>query len=107
MEDLRAQFIIIDKKQDKQGKYLLTWKQEEKLKALKEFYEKDIKALELFLGEGMVGKLLNGRKPYYEMYDDISEMLEPIMPMLKANTDSIVDKIKGKYGNKKENDVLE
>lgn len=107
VEDLKAQFIIIDKKEDKKGKYLLTWKQEEKLKALKEFYEKDIKALELFLGEGMVGKLLNGRKPYYEMYDDISEMLEPIMPMLKANTDSIVGKIKGKYGNKKENDVLE
>ena len=104
---MKAQFIIIDKKQDKQGKYLLTWKQEEKLKALKEFYEKDIKALELFLGEGMVKKLLNGRNPYYEMYDDISEMLQPIMLKLKASTDNIIGKIKGKYGNKKENDVLE
>ena len=37
VEDLKAQFIIIDKKEDKKGKYLLTWKQEEKLKALKEF----------------------------------------------------------------------
>ena len=55
----------------------------------------------------MVGKLLNGRKPYYEMYDDISEMLEPILPMLKTSTENIVDKIKGKYGNQKENDVLE
>lgn len=107
VEDLKAQFIIIDKKQDKQGKYLLTWKQEEKLKALKEFYNKDIKALELFLGDGMVEKLLNGRKPYYELFDDISEMLEPVMPMLKANTDSIINKVKNKYGSKKENDVLE
>ena len=107
VEDLKAQFIIIDKKEDKKGKYLLTWKQEEKLKALKEFYEKDIKAMELFLGEGMVGKLLNGRKPYYEMYDDISEMLEPIMPMLKTRTDSIVDRIKDKYKSNKESNVLE
>ena len=38
IQDLKAQFIIIDKKEDKKGKYLLTWKQEEKLKALKEFY---------------------------------------------------------------------
>ena len=107
VEDLKAQFIIVDKKEDKKGKYLLTWKQEEKLKALKEFYEKDIKAMELFLGEGMVGKLLNGRKPYYEMYDDISEMLEPIMPMLKTRTDSIVDRIKDKYKSNKESNVLE
>lgn len=107
VEDLKAQFIIIDKKEDKKGKYLLTWKQEEKLKALKEFYEKDIKAMELFLGEGVVDKLLNGRKPYYEMYDDISEMLEPIMPMLKTRTDSIVDRIKDKYKSNKESNVLE
>ena len=107
VQDLKAQFIIIDKKQDKKGKYLLTWKQEEKLKALKEFYNKDIKAIELFLGEGMVSKLLNGRKPYYELFEDIEEMLEPVMPKLKANTEGIIDKIKGKYGNKKENDVLE
>lgn len=107
VQDLKAQFIIIDKKQDKKGKYLLTWKQEEKLKALKEFYNKDIKAIELFLGEGMVSKLLNGRKPYYELFEDIEEMLEPVMPKLKANTESIIDKIKGKYGNKKEKDVLE
>lgn len=107
IEDLKAQFIIIDKKEDKKGKYLLTWKEEEKIKALKEFYEKDIKALELFLGEGMVSKLLNGRNPYYTMYDDINEMLEPIMPKLKSSTESIADKIKRKYGNQKENDVLE
>ena len=107
IEDLKAQFIIIDKKEDKKGKYLLTWKEEEKIKALKDFYLKDIKALELFLGEGMVSKLLNGRNPYYSMYDDISEMLEPIMPKLKINAENIVAKVKEKYGNKKDSDVLE
>ena len=71
------------------------------------FYLKDIKALELFLGEGMVSKLLNGRNPYYSMYDDISEMLEPIMPKLKINAENIVAKVKEKYGNKKDSDVLE
>ena len=64
-------------------------------------------ALDLFLGEGGTKKLLNGRKPYYSMYDDISEMLEPILPKLKLSADSIVEKIKEKYSNTKENDVLE
>ena len=64
-------------------------------------------ALDLFLGEGGTKKLLNGRKPYYSMYDDISEILEPILPKLKLSADSIVKKIKEKYSNTKENDVLE
>ena len=59
------------------------------------------------MGEGMVSKLLDGRNPYYSMYDDISEMLEPIMPKLKINAENIVAKVKEKYGNKKDSDVLE
>ena len=33
LEFLRNQFIIIDKKEDKKGKKILSWKEEEKLKA--------------------------------------------------------------------------
>lgn len=107
LEILRGQFLVIDKKEDKKGKFILSWKEEEKLKVLQEFYKREMEALDLFLGEGGTKKLLNGRKPYYSMYDDISETLEPILPKLKLSADSIVEKIKEKYSNTKENDVLE
>ena len=107
LETLRGQFLVIDKKEDKKGKFILSWKEEEKLKVLQEFYKREMEALDLFLGEGGTKKLLNGRIPYYSMFDDISEMLEPILPKLKLSADSIVEKIKEKYSNTNENDVLE
>lgn len=106
LQSIQAQIIIIDKKQDKKGKQLLSWKEEEKIKAFNEFYKKEMKALDLFLGEGGTEKLLNGRKPYYSMYEDISEVLEPILPMIKERTINITDKIKAKYGNNK-SEVIE
>lgn len=108
LEYLKNQFVIIDKKEDKKGKFILSWKEEEKLKVLQEFYKREMEALDLFLGENGTEKLLNGRKPYYSMYEDISEILEPIMPKLKLRADDIVDKIKQKYSNKEtEKNVLE
>ena len=106
LENLRNQFIVIEKKEDKKGKFMLSWREEEKIKALQEFYKREMEALDLFLGENGTKKLLNGRKPYYSMYEDISEILEPIKPKLKANANDIINKIKNKYNNK-ENDVLE
>lgn len=107
LEYLRNQFLIIDKKEDKKGEFILSWKEEEKLKVLQLFYEKEMEALDLFLGQDGTKKLLNGRNPYYSMYEDINEMLEPILPKLKLNADSIAFKIKQKYSDKKESNVLE
>ena len=104
--DLRMKTLIIDKKEDKKGKKLLRWKEEEKIKLFKEFYEKEMQALDLFLGENGTKKLLNGRKPYYSMYEDINEMLEPILPLLKVNADKIVEDVKKKYA-KKEEEVIQ
>ena len=104
LEFLRNQFIIIDKKEDKKGKKILSWKEEEKLKALKNFYVEEEKALDLFLGQGGTRKLLNGRNPYYSMYEDINDMLEPIMPKLKLRADDIANRIKEKYTNKMNDD---
>ena len=106
LEFLRNQFLIIDKKEDKKGKFFLSRNEEEKLKVLQEFYKREMEALDLFLGKDGTKKLLNGRKPYYSMYEDISEMLEPIMPKLKLRADDVIHKIKEKYNNKKDN-VLE
>lgn len=108
VEYLKNQFVIIDKKEDKKGKFILSWKEEEKLKVLQEFYKKEMEALDLFLGQDGTKKLLNGRNPYYSMYEDINEILEPIMPKLKLRADDIANKIKEKYSNKEtEKNVLE
>ena len=99
LELLRNQFVIIDKKEDKKGKKILSWKEEEKLKVLQEFYKREMEALDLFLGENGTKKLLNGRNPYYSMYEDINDMLKPILPKLKLRADDIAKKIKDKYSN--------
>lgn len=99
LEFLRNQFIIIDKKEDKKGKKILSWKEEEKLKVLQEFYKREMEALDLFLGENGTKKLLNGRNPYYSMYEDINDMLKPILPKLKLRANDIAKKIKDKYSN--------
>jgi hypothetical protein len=107
-EYLRNQFVIIDKKEDKKGKFMLSWREEEKVKALQEFYKREMEAMDLFLGEGATNKLLNGRKPYYSMYEDIMDIIEPIMPKLEVNADNIINKIKNKYSKKtNEKNVLE
>ncbi len=106
LQNLKMQIMVIDKKQDKKGKQMLSWKEEEKIKAYKDFYNKEMKALDLFLGEGGTLKLLNGRKPYYSMYEDIGEIIEPIMPLIKQRTDNIISNIKEKYANK-QSDVIE
>lgn len=107
LDFLQYQFVIIEKKQDKKGKYLLSWKEEEKLKVLKEFYKKEMEALDLFLGKDGTKKLLNGRNPYYSMYDVIFEELEPIMPKLQKSIEEIKNQIKAKYSKNEEETTLE
>lgn len=104
---VRNQFLIINKREDKKGKYLLSKNEEDKLNIIKEFYNREMKALDLFLGKDGTKKLLNGKEPYYEMYDDIAESLEPIMPKLELKAESIIDKIKSKYSNEKDDNILE
>lgn len=107
LQELKRKFLVIDKKQDVKGKNLMSANEEAKIKALQEFYKKEEQALDLFLGEGGTRKLLNGRNPYYTMYDDISEMLKPILPKLTDNVHNIENKIKAKYKiDKKEDNVL-
>ena len=106
IQNVKRQFIIIDKKEDKKGKQLLSWKEEEKIKVLKQFYKDEADALDLFLGKNGTSKLLNGRKPYWTMYDDINEMLKPILPKLKLSMDGVVEKIKKKYKETGKEDTL-
>jgi len=106
IEDVRRRLQVLDKKQDSKGKGFMTKNQEEQVRIIQEFYKKEEKALDLFLGEGATRKMLNGRKPYLTMFEDISERIAPILPQLKLEYTNIVDKIKSKYSQKEDN-VLE
>ena len=97
-ENLRNQFLIIDRKQDVKGKKLFSKNQEDKIKALNEFFKKEAEIYNIFLGERGVEKLLNGRKLGWTTLDEIDTIIkEQIEPHLNLTMDSITNKIKEKY----------
>lgn len=107
-QNLKNQFVIIEKKQDHKGKKLMSSNEEEKLKALNNFYKEQVEIYNIFLGENGVQKLLNGRKLRWSTLNEIDELIEKqIAPQLNVTMDDITKKIKSKYSNKKEDNVLE
>ncbi len=106
--NLKNQFTIIEKKQDHKGKKLMSSNEEEKLKALNNFYKEQVEIYNIFLGENGVQKLLNGRKLRWTTLSEIDELIEKqIAPQLDLTMADITKKIKSKYSNKKEDNVLE
>ena len=106
-QNLKNQFTIIEKKQDHKGKKLMSSNEEEKLKALNNFYKEQVEIYNIFLGENGVQKLLNGRKLRWTTLTEIDELIEKqIAPKLNITIDSITKKIKSKYTIKKEDNVL-
>ena len=106
---LKNQLLIISKKQDHSGKKLLSSNQEASLIALSDFYKKEIKIMDLFLGEGKTQMILDKvmrRKPYLTMFNDIMESIEEVSDLFNVGYSSIEDKIKEKY-SKVEDNVLE
>ena len=107
--NLKNQFLIIDKKEDHKGKKLFSANEEAKIKAMQEFYKKEIDIYNLFLGERGVQKLLNGRELSWNTLEEIDEIIEKvILPKLQINADSIKEKIAKKYSiDIKKDDVIE
>ena len=101
---LQNELVIINKKQDAPGKGVMTQNEEAKMRVLKKYYKDVENAMDLFLGENGTNKIF-GETRYITMFEDLKEMLEPIMPKLKINLKSIEEKIKSKY-KMQENDVL-
>lgn len=98
-ENLRNQMLIIDKRQDVKGKKLLSKNDEDKIKALNEFFKKEVEIYNIFLGENGVQKLLNGRKLGWTSLQEIDGIIEKqITPYLNVNMKNITDKVKEKYG---------
>ena len=107
-EYLRNQMLIIDKREDVKGKKLLSKNEEDKIKALNEFFIKEIAVYNMFLGARGVEKLLNGRKFTWTTLQEIDEIIEKqITPKLDVNMKSITDKVKEKYSQavKKSEDI--
>lgn len=106
--DLKNQITIIEKKQDHKGKKLFSSQEEAKLKATKEFFEKEVEIYNMFLGENGVQKLLNGDELSWSTLDIIDEIIEKqIMPQLQINAEDIKSRIMKKYSNNKRDDVIE
>jgi hypothetical protein len=107
-ENLRNQFLIIEKRQDVKGKKLLTKNEEDKIRALNEFFMKEIQVYNMFLGPRGVEKLLNGRKFTWTTLQEIDEIIEKqIAPHIDINMKKITDKVKEKYSQavKKSEDI--
>lgn len=111
--NLRNQMLIIDRRQDVKGKKLMSKNEEDKIKALNEFFKNEIEVYNMFLGENGVQKLLNGRKIGWTTLEEIDEIIEKqIAPHLNTSMEDITKKVKEKYGqaverNKEKIEVVE
>lgn len=108
-ENLRNQCLIIDKRQDVKGKKLLSKNEEDKIRAIADFFKKEVEIYNMFLGENGVQKLLNGRKIGWTSLADIDEIIEKqIAPYIKIDMEGITKKVKEKYSQavKRNDEVL-
>ena len=104
---IRNQEIIINKREDVKGKKLMSKNEEDLIRAVNEFFNKEIEIYNMFLGENGVQKLLNGRPMGWTRLKEIDEIIEKyIIPKLDIKKESIKDKIKNKYGNIQDKEVL-
>ena len=73
---LKNQLAVINNKTDRTGKKALSLKEEETLKTVVAFLEKQKELYDSFLGEGGVDKLLNGKELSWDSFEEINEILE-------------------------------
>lgn len=109
--DYRNKLVIIDKKQDykPKGQYISN-NDMERIKATQDYYKKQVDAYNVFLGDGGVQKLLNGRKIGWTTLQEVDEIIEKQIAKYFDNTmANITKKVKEKYGNfnVKKEDTLE
>lgn len=108
--NLKNKFLVIEKKQDHKGKKLLSSNEEEKIKAMTDFFKEEVEVYNMFLGENGVQKLLCGRKLSWDTLSEINDIItEVITPKLDISLDNMTKRIKEKYSNaiEKEDKVLE
>lgn len=95
---INNQLLIISKKEDHKGKKLLSANEEAELRAVNEFFKREKEVFDMFLGEGGVDKLLNGRKLGWTSLKEISKIItEQIGPYFDKTMDEITNKVKDMY----------
>lgn len=98
----------INKMQDKKGKKLYSYKEEEMLKTYAEFNKKTKEVYNMFLGANGIEKLLNGRAISLNTLKEIDRIIEEVIaPELELNAKELREKIMEKYSSKKSSDVIE
>ena len=103
---LQNQLLIIDKREDVKGKKLMSKNEEDRIKAMNNFYKEQAKLYNMFLGENGVEKLLNGRKLGWTSLNEIDDIIEKqILPYINIDTERIKEKIKTKYSDEN-NEVI-
>ena len=107
VKKLENQLLIIDKRQKKKKKKLMSKNEEDKIKAFNDFYKEQERLYNMFLGENGVKKLLNGRKLGWTSLKEIDEIIEKqIIPYINIDMKKISEKIKDKYKNDTETEVI-
>lgn len=105
-EYLQNQLVVIEKRQDIKEKKLLSKNQEDKIRAINDFLNKEKEVYNMFLGERGVEKILNGRKLSWTCLREIDEIIEKqIAPKLDFSMEKITDKIKKTYGKNKQEEI--
>lgn len=106
-QHLDNQLKIIDKRQDVKGKKLMSKNEEDKIRAVNDFFQKEVEVYDMFLGKDGVKKMLNGRKMTWTTLLEISEIIEKqIFPHLKKSAKTAEERlaeIKEKYSRKESN----
>ena len=106
-ENLKAKLTELEGLPDTKAKNeVISEKARKTIEAYKEFYKAEEQALDEFLGKGATESLLNGRKPYITMYDDINEYLEQIVPALQETQENLKARIEAKYKDESEDNIL-
>lgn len=102
------QIEIIKKKQDfvKKGEKISN-NQKMQYEVIKKYFKRQKEIYDIFLGEGGVDKLLYGRKFEWGTMEEIQQLIEKqILPQLQITKDNIINKIKNKYKQSNEKNVL-
>lgn len=97
-QNIKNQFVIIEKRQDVKGKKLMSKNLEDKIKALNEFYKAEEEIYNGFLGEDGVKKLNHNRKLGWTTFDTLDEIItSQILPHLDLSLNKLTNKVKEKY----------
>ena len=105
--ELQNKLKMIEQRKDVKGKKAFSKNEEDKFKALADFYKAEESIYDMFLGENGVKKLLNGRALGWTSLREIDNLIEKqIMPYIEKSIENTYDKIDKLYNIDENGSVL-